>query len=226
MYLFSHLYNCCCCLVTQLCLTLFDPMDYRTPGFSILRHLLEFAQTHVHRASLVAQLIKSLLAVRETWVRSLGWGNPPEKGMATHSSILVFWPREFHGLYSRQGSDTTEQLSLHFMSIESVMPFNHLILFCPLLLLPPVFPSIRVFSNELALYIRWPKYWSFSLSSVLPINIQNWFPLGLTGLISLQFKGLSRVFSSTTVWKHQFFSAQPFLWFNSHIYTTIYIIIW
>ena len=173
MYLFSHLYNCCCCLVTQLCLTLFDPMDYRTPGFSILRHLLEFAQTHVHWASLVAQLIKSLLAVRETWVRSLGWGNPPEKGMATHSSILVFWPREFHGLYSRQGSDTTEQLSLHFMSIESVMPFNHLILFCPLLLLPPVFPSIRVFSNELALYIRWPKYWSFSLSSVLPINIQN-----------------------------------------------------
>ena len=200
-------------------------MNYRIPGFPVLRHLLEFAQTHVHRASLVAQLIKSLLAVRETWVRSLSWGNPPEKGMATHSSILVFWPRESHGIYSRQGSDTTEQLSLHFMSIESVMPFNHLILCCPLLLLPPVFPSIRVFSNELALYIRWPKYWSFSLSSVLPINIHNWFPLGLTGLISLQSKGFSRVFSSTIVWKHPFFSTQPFLWFNSHIYTTIYIII-
>ena len=115
----------------------------------------------------------SLLAVQETWVRSLGWENPLEKGMATHSSILVFWPREFHGLYSRQGLDTTEQLSLHFMSIESVMPFNHLILGCPLLLLTLVFPSIRVFSRELALHIKWPKYWSFSLLSVFPINIQN-----------------------------------------------------
>ena len=55
--------------------------------------------------------------------------------------------------------------------------------------------------------------------SVIPMNIQDWFPLGLTGLISLQSKGLSRVFSNTTVWKHQFFSAQPSLWSNSHIYT-------
>ena len=57
-----------------------------------------------------------------------------------------------------------------------------------------------------------------ALASVLPMNIQHWFPLGLTGLISLQSKGPSRVFSSTTVWKHQFFSAQPSLWFNSHIH--------
>ena len=55
--------------------------------------------------------------------------------------------------------------------------------------------------------------------SVLPVNIQDWFPWGLTGLISLQSKGLSRVFSSTTVWKHQFFSAQPSLWSNCHIWT-------
>ena len=56
-------------------------------------------------------------------------------------------------------------------------------------------------------------------ASVLPMNIQGWFPSGLTGVISLQSKGLSRVFSSTTVWKHQFFSAQPSLWSNSHIHT-------
>ena len=59
-------------------------------------------------------------------------------------------------------------------------------------------------------------------ASVLPMNIQGWFPLGLTGLISLQSKGLSRVFSSTTVSKHQFFGAQPSLWFNSHIHTWLY----
>ena len=81
------------------------------------------------------------------------------------------------------------------MSIESVMPSNHLILCRPLLLLPSVFPSIRVFSNESALLMRWPKYWSFSISPSK--NTQDWSPLGWTVWISLQSKGLSRVFSST-----------------------------
>ena len=82
------------------------------------------------------------------------------------------------------------------MSIESVMPSNHLILCHLLLLLPSIFPSIRVFSNESVLCIRWPKIWRFSLLALLlPMNIQDWFPLGLTGLIFLQSKGLSRVFS-------------------------------
>ena len=65
-------------------------------------------------------------------------------------------------------------------------------------LLPSVFPSIRVLSNEMALCIRCPKYWASASASVLPMNIQGWFPLGLTGLIFLQSKGLSRVFSNTT----------------------------
>ena len=108
---------------------------------------------------------------------------------------------------------------LRFMSIESVMLSYHLILCSPLLLLLPVLPSIRVFSSELALCIGWPKYGASPLASVLPMNIQGWCPLLLTGLISLQSKGLSRDFSSTTVWKHQFFSTQPFLWTNSHICT-------
>ena len=97
---------------------------------------------------------------------------------------------------------------LKLISIESVMPSNHLILCRPLLLLPSIFPNIRVFSNESALRIRWPKYWSFSFN----ISLSNEHP----GLISfmmewldlLQSKGLSRVFSNTTVQKHQFFGAQ------------------
>ena len=94
------------------------------------------------------------------------------------------------------------------MSIELVMPSNHLILCHPLLLIPSIFPSIRVFANDSALRIRWPKYWSFASTSDLPMNTQDWSPLGWTGWISLQSKGLSRVFSNTTLQKHQFFSTQ------------------
>ena len=92
------------------------------------------------------------------------------------------------------------------MPIELVTPPSHFILCHPLLLLPSIFFSIKVFSNESVLRIRWPKYRSFSLVSVLLMNIQDWFPLGLTGLISLLSKGLSRVFSNITIWKHQFFA--------------------
>ena len=110
-------------------------------------------------------------------------------------------------------SITNSQSLLNLISIESMVPSNHLILCRPLLLLPLIFPSVRVFANESTLRNRWPKNWSSA--SVLPMNIQGWFPLGWTGLISLQSEGLSRVFSNTTVWKHQFFSAQLSLWSNS-----------
>ena len=129
-----------------------------------------------------------------------------------HVVVLVFW--SLSQLFvtpwtvAHQASlcFTTSQCLLKLMSIESVRQSNHLILCHPLLLLPSVFPSIRVFSSELALCIRWPKYWSFSIdasASVLPMNIQCWFLLGLTGLISLQSKELSRPFSSTTIWEHR-----------------------
>ena len=106
---------------------------------------------------------------------------------------------------------------LKLLSVESVMPSNHLILYHPLFLLPSIIPSIRVFSNESALCIRWSKYWSFSFS-ISPSNKysglisfrMDWF------LISMQSKGCSRV---TTVQKHQFFGAQSSLWSNSHIHT-------
>ena len=100
-------------------------------------------------------------------------------------------------------SFTLSQNLLQLMSIESVMPSNHLILCHPLLLLPPVPPSIRVFSKESVLHIKWPKYGASASASALPVNIQDWFPLGWTGWISLQSKGLSRVFYNTTVQEHQ-----------------------
>ena len=77
--------------------------------------------------------------------------------------------------------------------------------------LPSILLSIRVFSNESTLRIRWPKYWVSASTSVLPMNIQYWSSLGWTGWISLQSKGLSRVVSNTTVQKHQFFRTQLFL---------------
>ena len=107
---------------------------------------------------------------------------------------------------------------LKLTSIESVMPSSHLILCRPLLLLPPIPPSIRVFSNESTLRMRWPKYCS-ALASFLPKNTQDWSPLEWTDWISLQSKGLSRVFSNTTVQKHQFFGAHLSSQSNSHIHT-------
>ena len=108
---------------------------------------------------------------------------------------------------SRPGFPVHHQLLelAQLMSINLLMPSNHLILCRPLLLPPSIFPSIRVFSDKSALHIRWPKYWSFSFN----ISTSNEHPgLISTGWISLQSKGLSRVFSNTTVQKHQFFSVQ------------------
>ena len=114
---------------------------------------------------------------------------------------------------------TNSQSSLRLTSIESVMPSRHLILYRPLLLLPPIPPSIRVFSNESTLLMRWPKYWSFSFRTIPSKEIPGWSPSEWTGWISLQSKGLSRVFSNTTAQKHQFFGTQPSSQSNSHIYT-------
>ena len=108
---------------------------------------------------------------------------------------------------------------LKLLSIESVRPSNHLVLCCPLLLLPSIFPSIRVFSSDSVLCIRWPKYWNFTFSfspsneysGLISFRI-DWFDL-------LESKGLSRAFSNATIWKHQFFGTQPSLWSNFHIHT-------
>ena len=116
-------------------------------------------------------------------------------------------------------SFTISRSFLKLMSIESVMPSNHLTLCHPLLLLPSIFSASGSFPMSRLLASGGQSTGASASASVLPMNIQDWFPLGFTGLISLQFKGLSRVFSNTTVQKHQFFSAQPSLWSNSHIHT-------
>ena len=112
-------------------------------------------------------------------------------------------------------SITNSRSLLKLMSIESVMPSNHLIL-CSC---PQLFPASG--SSQMSQFFTSTGQ-SIGVSastSVLPMNIRHWFPLGLSGLISLQSKGLSRVFSNTTVQKHQFFGAQLYLWSNSHIHT-------
>ena len=101
----------------------------------------------------------------------------------------------------------TSRSLLKLMSIELMMPSDHLIFCRPLLLLPSIFPSFASGGQSIG---------ASASTSVLPINTQNWFPLGWTGWISLQSKGLSRVFSNATVQKHQFFSAQLSLESNSH----------
>ena len=106
------------------------------------------------------------------------------------------------------------------MCIESVMPSNHFILSHRLLILPSIFPSIRVFSNESVLHIT--VLGVSDSASVLLMNIQSWFPLGLTGLISLLSMGLSRVFSSNTIQKQQFFDIKHSLCSNSHIHTRLW----
>ena len=107
---------------------------------------------------------------------------------------------------------------LKFMSSKLEVPSNHLIL-CHPLLLPSILANIRVFTMSWLFATGGQSIGASASASVLPMNIQDWFPLGLTGLISLLSRGLLRVFSNTTVRRHQFFGAQPSLWFNSHIHT-------
>ena len=147
----GNLKNFCCFSVTQLCLTLCNPMDCSTPGFPVLHHLPELAQIYVH------------------WVDDI---NP----------IISF----------------------------SVIPFSSCLQSFPA---SGSFPMSQFFASG------GQSIEASATALILAMNIQGWFHLGLTGLISSQSRGLSRVFSKTTVKNHQFFGAQPFLWSNSHIHT-------
>ena len=153
----------------------------------------------------------------EEWIKKIWYIYTMEYYSATRKNKIM--PSALHGLqYTKLPCPSQFQSLLKLMSIELVMPSNHLIP-CHPLLLPSILRSIRVFSDESALDIRRPKYRAPASASVLPMNIQDSFPLGLTDWIFLLSKGLSQIFSSTTVEKHQFFGAQPSLWFNSHICT-------
>ena len=169
---------------------------YTKNEFLDLLFQLLFLLFHFFILSLCITSISSVQLLSPVWLFATPW-------TAAHQASL---------------SITISRSLLKFMSIESMMPSNHLILYRPLLLPPSVFPSIRVF-QESVLCIRWPEYGVSASASVLPMNIQGWFPLGLSGLISSLSKGLSRVFSNTTVQKHHFFSAQLSLDSNFHIRT-------
>ena len=153
----------------------------------------------------------------------IGWYMSRKKNSVWLIAVVVqslshFWLFEIPSSMPGFLSFTVSWSVLKLMSTELVKPCNHHILWCPLLL-SSTFPSIRVFSNESALWIRWPKYWNFSFS-ISPCNeCSGLLPFRIGWLDLLAFKGLSRVFSNTTVQKHQFFCVQPSLWSNSHNHT-------
>ena len=163
------------------------------------------------------------------YVGSTKSGSLKKKAILLHCCLIQFssvqslshvWLSATPWTAARQAflSITNSQSLLKFISIVLVMPANHLIL-CHPFLLPSIFPNIRVFSNESVLRIRWPKYWSFSFSISPSNGYSGLISFRMDWLISLQSKGLSRVFSNTTVQKHQFFGTQLSLWANSHIHT-------
>ena len=146
--------------------------------------------------------------------------------MGLDAVILVFWMLSFKPTFSLSSFPFIKRLFSSSLSprvcsdscpLNQLMPSNHRILHRLLPLLPSTVPILGSFLMS----------WLFSSdgqsigasASVLPVNIQDWFPLGLTALISLLSKGLLRVFSNTTIWKHQFFGTQPSLWSSSHIHT-------
>ena len=135
--------------------------------------------------------------------------------LLTHAQVFVI---PWTAAHQASLSFTIYHSLLKLMCIESVRTCSHLIISCPILLLPSIFPSIRVYSDVLALQNRVQSIGVAASASVLATNIHGWFPLGWTDLISLQPKGLSSVYSSTTIQKHQYFGAQPSLWSNSHIH--------
>ena len=137
---------------------------------------------------------------------------------SVHHSVVSDSANPWTAAHQASLSITNSQSLLKPMSIESVMPPNHLILYHPFSSCPQSFPS-EFFQMSQLFASGGQSIGASASTSVLPMNTQGWSPLGWTGWISLQSKGLSRVFSNTTVKKHQFFGAQLFLSSNSHIHT-------
>ena len=164
--------------------------------------------------------VETRLCLSQQRMAGSRWGEEFEKA-DLFSSVTQLCPTlvtPWTAAHQASLSITKSQSLLKLIFIESVMPSNHLTLCHPLLFPLSIFPRIRVFSNESVICIRWTSTGVSVSASVLPMNIQDQFPLGWTGWISLQSKGLSRVFN-TTVPKHQFFGAQLSLQSNSHIHS-------
>ena len=150
-----------------------------------------------------------LLSVQRT-LKSLLQQHSSKASILRHSEFFIvqLFVTQWTAPYQASLSITNSQSLLKLMSIESVMPSNHLILCRPLLLPSSIFPSFRVFSNESVLHIRCPKYWSFSFSISPSNEYSGLISFRMDWLDLLAVKGLSRVFSNTAVQKHQFFGAQ------------------
>ena len=179
----------------QSCPTLCNPMDHSTPGLPI-HHQFKLVSIELVMPSNHLILCHPLLLLPSIF--------PSISSVQSLSRVRLF-ATPWIAAHQASLSITNSWSSLKLTSIESVMPSSQLIVCRPLLLLPPIPPSIRVFSNKSALHRRWPKYWSSSFStgvlasaSFLPKNTQDWSPLEWTSWISLQTNGLLRVFSNTT----------------------------
>ena len=162
-----------------------DSLPPEPPGKPLLKYIHTHTHTHIHtyifthRHTYICTHISFFSVTRLLWLFVTPW--------CTLQSSLSY--------------AISQNLS-KFMSIESVIIYNQLILCHPLLFLPSIFPSIRFFSRESALLTGGQCIGVWALALVLPVNIQGWFPLGLTGVISLKSKGLSSVLASTTIQKH------------------------
>ena len=219
------------CGVFNLCVysitpTLHNPMDCNLPGSSV----------HGISQARILEWVTILFSRGSSWPRDQTWDSciagrfftlwttrealfnmEPVSSVQSLSHVRLFaapWTASCQSSLSI----TNSQSLLKPMYIELVMPSNHLILCRPLLLLPSIFPSIRIFSSESVLLIRWPKYWRFSFSISPSSEYSGLISFRIDGLISLLSKGHLRVFSNTTVQKHQFFDPQPFLWSMSPIH--------
>ena len=193
--------------LTQSTLILCNPKDYTVNVFQILAQISP--QWRLPLSSpFILQTIHSICSVL----------TPCSSIQFSYRGVSIF-TRPWTAAQQPSLSISNSQSLRKLMSIESVMPSKHFILCCPLLLLPSIFPSIRIFSNESVLCIKWLKCWSFSFS-ISPSN-------ECSGLISFrmdwfdfhQSKEISRIFSNTIVQKHQFFGTWHSLWSNSHIHT-------
>ena len=133
-------------------------------------------------------------------------------------SLVQLFVTPWTAVYQASLSITNSRSLLKLISIESVMPSNHLILCHPLLLLPLIFPNIRVFSNESVLCIRWPKYWSFSFNISPSNEYSGLISFRMDWLDLLAVQGTFNSFLQHHSSKHQFFGAQLYSP-NSHIHT-------
>ena len=208
--------------VAQSYLTLCDPMNCSRLGLPVHHQLLEFTQTRVPWVGDAIQPSHPLLffSSRLLWLfGGLLWfhTNFQFSSVQSLSSVWLF-ATPWIAAHQASLSITNSWSSPKLVCIESVVPSSHLILCRPLLLLPPIPPCIRVFSMIQLFAWGGQSTGVSALASFLPKNTQGWSPLEWTCWISLQSKGLSRVFSNTTVQKHQFFGAQPSQ-SNSHIHT-------